>query len=511
MTATATPRTRRGTSARDMIATVLDPGSFVSWDAPVGYSTHPEPYRGELQQAAERSGVDEAVITGEGRIGGRRVALAISEFGFLAGSIGLATADRLVHLFERATAEGLPVLSSPASGGTRMQEGTPAFVAMVKITTAVRRHKQAGLPYLVYLRHPTTGGVMASWGSLGHITVAEPGALLGFLGPRVYEALYGQEFPEGIQTSENLYARGLIDAVVPVDRLAAIVQRALSLLDNRRAEPAYGAEPLPSPPALGDDPGAPSASAWDSIQTTRHPRRPGVRHLLKYGALDVLQLNGTAQGERDPRMFLALARFHGMNCVLIGQDRHPEAVPAPMGPAFLREARRGMRLAEELRLPLVTVIDTEGAALSPEAENGGLAGEIARSISDLIGLRTPTVSVLLGQGTGGGALALLPADRTIAAGHAWLSPLPPEGASAIRYRTTERAAEMAEQQHVDAASLLRSGIVDCVVEEPADAVREPRAFSQRISAALAAAMEELTRFPTPALLAGRERKYARIG
>jgi acetyl-CoA carboxylase alpha subunit len=341
--------------------------------------------------------------------------------------------------------------------------------------------------------------------------VAEPGALLGFLGPRVYEALYGQEFPEGIQTSENLYARGLIDAVVPVDRLAAIVQRALSLLDNRRAEPAYGAEPLPSPAARGDDPGAPSASAWDSIQTTRHPRRPGVRHLLKYGALDVLQLNGTAQGERDPRMFLALARFHGMNCVLIGQDRHPEAVPAPMGPAFLREARRGMRLAEELRLPLVTVIDTEGAALSPEAENGGLAGEIARSISDLIGLRTPTVSVLLGQGTGGGALALLPADRTIAAGHAWLSPLPPEGASAIRYRTTERAAEMAEQQHVDAASLLRSGIVDCVVEEPADAVREPRAFSQRISAALAAAMEELTRFPTPALLAGRERKYARIG
>jgi acyl-CoA carboxylase subunit beta len=262
---------------------------------------------------------------------------------------------------------------------------------MVKITTAVRRHKQAGLPYLVYLRHPTTGGVMASWGSLGHITVAEPGALLGFLGPRVYEALYGQEFPEGIQTSENLYARGLIDAVVPVDRLAAIVQRALSLLDNRRAEPAYGAEPLPSPAARGDDPGAPSASAWDSIQTTRHPRRPGVRHLLKYGALDVLQLNGTAQGERDPRMFLALARFHGMNCVLIGQDRHPEAVPAPMGPAFLREARRGMRLAEELRLPLVTVIDTEGAALSPEAENGGLAGEIARSISDLIGLRTPTV------------------------------------------------------------------------------------------------------------------------
>jgi acetyl-CoA carboxylase carboxyl transferase subunit beta len=182
-----------------------------------------------------------------------------------------------------------------------------------------------------------------------------------------------------------------------------------------------------------------------------------------------------------------------------------------MGPAFLREARRGMRLAEELGLPLVTIIDTEGAALSPDAENGGIAGEIARCIAELIGLRTPTISVLLGQGTGGGALALLPADRTIAAAHAWLSPLPPEGASAIRYRTTERAAEMAEQQHVDAASLLRSGIVDTLVPEPADAVREPRAFSDRIAAALAAAMQDLAPTPAPALLAGRERKYARIG
>jgi acetyl-CoA carboxylase beta subunit/acetyl-CoA carboxylase alpha subunit len=509
VTAPAASRPTRGASAQELLGAVLDPGSFVSWDAPVDYSTQSEPYRGELERAAERSGADEAVITGEGRIGGRRVALAVSEFGFLAGSIGLATANRLVQLFERATAEGLPVLASPASGGTRMQEGTPAFVAMVKITAAVRHHKQARLPYLVYLRHPTTGGVMASWGSLGHVTVAEPGALLGFLGPRVYEALYDAPFPEGVQVSENLYAHGLIDAVVPVSDLAAIVDRALSLLDVRRGTPQRDA---PGPTAGGDPlPGGAPATVWESIQATRHPRRPGIRHLLKYAATDVLQLNGTAQGERDARMFLALARFDGNNFVVIGQDRHPSAVAPPMGPAFLREARRGMRLAEELGLPLVTVIDTEGAALSVEAENGGIAGEIARSISDLIGLRTPTVSVLLGQGTGGGALALLPADRTIAAANAWLSPLPPEGASAIRYRTADRAAEMAERQHVDSASLLGAGIVDRVVPEPEDAVRDPRAFSLRIADAVAAAMEELGHVPIPALLAGRERKYGGIG
>ena len=123
-------------------------------------------------------------------------------------------ADRLVAAIERATREGLPLLAGPVSGGTRMQEGTPAFVQMVRISEAVAAHRAAGLPYLVYLRHPTTGGVMASWGSLGHVTVAEPGALVGFLGPRVYEALYGRPFPEGVQTAENLFAHGIIDGVV---------------------------------------------------------------------------------------------------------------------------------------------------------------------------------------------------------------------------------------------------------------------------------------------------------
>ncbi|MGY2061113.1 carboxyl transferase domain-containing protein, partial [Nocardia gipuzkoensis] len=136
--------------------------------------------------------------------------------GFLAGSIGVAAAERIVAAVERATELGLPLLASPASGGTRMQEGTVAFVQMVKVAGAVAAHKAAGHPYLVYLRHPTMGGVFASWGSLGHITFAEPGALIGFLGPRVYEALYGRKFPDGVQTAENLYRSGVVDGVVPI-------------------------------------------------------------------------------------------------------------------------------------------------------------------------------------------------------------------------------------------------------------------------------------------------------
>ncbi|GAA3710570.1 carboxyl transferase domain-containing protein [Zhihengliuella alba] len=505
---------RRRTSARELLDGVLDRGSFVSWDTAPGAGAVPDTYRSELAAAAERSGTDESILTGEGRVNGRRVAVAVSEFGFLGGSIGLAAAHRLVALFDRATAEGLPVLASPASGGTRMQEGTPAFVSMIGISAAVRRHRLAGLPYLVYLRHPTTGGVMASWGSQGHITVAEPGALLGFLGPRVYETIYGRPFPAGVQVAENLQANGLIDAVVPADELAAVVDRALRILSPASPEDDDAATPAASAPQAGlADPGQllPSGPerVWDAISATRDPRRPSVRHLLKYGASDVMPLSGTGQGERDPRMFLALARLGGHACVVVGQDRGPERAE-PLGPAFLREARRGMRLSEQLSIPLVTVIDTEGAALSREAEEGGLAGEIARSITELIGLRTPTVSVLLGQGTGGGALALLPADRTIAAENAWLSPLPPEGASAIVYRDTEHAAELAAEQHVDSASLRAAGIVDVVVPEPDSASARPREFSRAMARAVSTALREVSALPVASLLTGRERKYAAV-
>ena len=207
---------------------------------------------------------------------------------------------------------------------------------------------------------------------------------------------------------------------------------------------------------------APDIPAWQSVTASRRPERPGVRELLRHAATDVLTLNGTGQGENDPGLLLALTRFGDMPCVLLGQDRHSQTPQAPLGPGALRQARRGMRLAADLDLPLVTVIDTAGAALSREAEERGLAGEIARCIADMVALEVPTVSVLLGQGTGGGALALVPADRVLATQHGWLSPLPPEGASAILHHDTSHAPAMAAKQGVRSADLLADGIVDRV-------------------------------------------------
>jgi acetyl-CoA carboxylase beta subunit len=442
-------------TARDLLTTVLDPKTFTSWDEPIDIDGHPEEYRAELLAAAAKSGADEAVITGAGSIEGHSVAVIVSEFRFLAGSIGRSAADRIVNAVRRATAEGRPLLASTASGGTRMQEGTPAFVKMADIAKAIADHKAAGLPYFVHLRHPTTGGVSASWGALGHVTVAEPAALVGFLGPRVYEAMTATPFPSGVQVSDRLALRGVIDGIVPTDELRTTAARVLSVL----RDPA-GPSKRERRTALPSD-----ADVWDNIEATRAIGRTGLRDLLRTGSDIALGLSGTGAGERDPSVIVALATLDGVPCVVVGQDRDSGT---PVGPAGLRQAHRAMQLAEELGLPLVTVIDTAGAELSESAELGALAREIGRTLAELTSLRTPTVSVLLGQGSGGAALALLPADVVIATERAWLSPLPPEGASAILFGTTDRAAEMARRQRVGASALLADGIVHHIVAELPD-------------------------------------------
>ncbi len=534
------PTRRRSPGALELIERVLDPGSWCRWDGdvsalqrtdlgPPGGAEGPG-YAAELAAAAAHTGLDESVVTGEGLLDGHRVAVIASEFRFLAGSIGVAAAERFVQAMERATAERLPVVASPTSGGTRMQEGTVAFLQMVKISAAIARHRAAGLPYVVYLRHPTTGGVLASFGSLAHVTAAEPGALIGFLGPRVFQALYGEPFPPGVQVAENLHAHGIIDAVVSPEDLREIAVRAFAILRapaelspqppaaaTRHPDPAAAAGPGPWP-AAGVGPGPrpaaaaePGVAAWESIRRSRHPDRPGVRALLKIAAHSVVPLHGTGQGENDPGLLLSLASFGSAPCVVLGHDRRRTGATLPLGPGGLRAARRGMQLAAQIGLPLVSVIDTAGAALSRAAEEGGLAGEIARSLADLTTLGAPTLCLILGQGAGGGALALLPADRVLAAQHGWLSPLPPEGAAVILHRTTERAAEVAQWQQVQSADLLRHGIVDRVIPELPDAREEPEAFLHRVGAVLEEELRRLLAAEPGARLAARLERYRRLG
>ena len=434
----------------DLLAALVDEGTWRSWDVPIADPESDDDYRAELEQA-RADGADESVTTGSARIGDHPVAVVAGDFDFLAGSVGSAAAQRIVSAFERATSLGLPVIGLPTSGGTRMQEGTPAFLLMAAIATAVQRHNESGLPYLVYLRHPTTGGVLATWGSLGDVTFAQPGALVGFLGPRIYEGLYGHPFPDGIQSAAGLASAGVIDGVCEPRHWRSLVAQALTAWSARGSGPlgqahweVTGALPKVStePSSRLNMPGS-GITGWQAVTATRVADRPGLAELLNTFDTAV-ELSGTQQGETAMATRLFVAVVDGMGCVLVGQDRRRQLEGQLIGPADLRLARRGMALAQRWGLPLVTVIDTQGAELSGPAELGALAGEIARSLATLSDLATATIALLIGGGAGGGALALLPCDRVIAAEDGWVTPLPPEGGSLIRYRTIDRAAEIAD-------------------------------------------------------------------
>lgn len=484
-------------SATALLDLVADPGSFHPWDADlVAGDVLPldvADYEHRVEEAAQRSGVTESVVTGRATIRGVSVAVVVGEYAFLAGTMGVAAAERVVRAFQRASRAGLPVIGMPVSAGARMQEGTPAFVQMISCAAAVRRFREAGGLYIAYLRDPTLGGVLASWGALAVLTFAEPHALIGLTGPRVMTQMSGDALPAGVQVAERLLAGGLVDDIVhPADlaeRLAEVLD--ITAHDVRTWMPG-------GVPSRGEHP---AMDAWEAVTYSRRSDRPGIRELLATAADGIVRLRGDGAGSEDAGCLVGLARLCGVPVVVVGHERPPGQRGAGLGAAGHRKARRGMVLAEELGVPLVTVIDTAGAAMTSADEEGGLAAEIARCLATLIGLRTPTMAVLLGEGSGAGAIALLPCDRVVADAHAWLAPIAPEGASSILFRSVDRAPELARSLGIAVSDLERFGIVDVVVGgDGTDA-------AQRWAAEIAAQLRELVALDGIARQLDRDRRY----
>jgi acyl-CoA carboxylase subunit beta len=454
----------RLTSA-ERVALVADPQSFASFDDEIAPSDPLDfcdrvPYPARLRQAQRQSGSSEAVVTGVCRVGGRPLVLIASEFAFLGGSIGVATAERIARALERAADLRAPVLALVASGGSRMQEGTLALVQMAKLAAAVHRFRRSGGLYITYLMHPTTGGALASWASLGSVTLAQPGALVGFAGPRVAEALAGHPLPQRVQCAEALEAAGWLDDLVEPTALRGRVDELLGILDS----PAPQRRSTTSASGAGARPPGRRADAWEDVGHVRSNERFGVRDLLVEWGAPVFEIHGDRSGRADdPSCLSALARVAGRQLAVVAHDRSRRG--AGIRPAGLAKARRTIRLARELGLPILTLIDTPGAEISEAAERGGIAGEIALTLEALTAVEVPVVSVLLGQGGSGAAVAFLPADRTLALARAGLWVLAPEGASAILFRDSRHAPELARSQAGAAQALLRHGVVDELVAD----------------------------------------------
>jgi acetyl-CoA carboxylase carboxyl transferase subunit beta len=411
------------------------------WDAGLT-GTDPLDFPGYAAQLA-RAGGRESVRTGRTA----HYAVVAADFGTFGGSMGAVHGERVVRAFRRAAALRLPVVVIAASGGARMQEGMVALVQMARTAAAAAAHGRAGQLSVAVLRPPTTGGVLASYASLCDVRAAQPGATIGFAGPRVVEHTLGIRLPEGAHTAESAHAAGQVDALVPPEEQAAWVEAALGMRDLPPPPPRRRPAPAAAPPA----------TAWEAVQRARAPGRPTGTDWAAVLLDSWVELRGA-----DPTLRAGLARFEGERLVVLACDRY--AGSGRLGPDAYRLAQRAIGLADRLRLPLVSFVDTPGADPSPDAEAGGIAAAIARTLAAMAELASPSVSVCVGEGGSGGALALAAADRLIMQRDAIFSVIAPEAAAVILRRDPAQAPALAGHLGLTSAELHRLGIIDAVAD-----------------------------------------------
>jgi acyl-CoA carboxylase subunit beta len=415
------------------------------WDADLR-GGDPLAFPGYREQLARLETVGESVRTGRTN----HYAFVEGRFEVLGGSMGAVAGERVVRAYERAIERRLPVVVVTRTGGARMQEGMVSLIQLARTAGAARRHQEAGLLSLAVHAHPTTGGVLVSYGAHADLRAGVRGATLGFAGPRVAEAVVGQPLPEGSHTTENAHRHGLLDALVEPGEEGRWIEGALGL----------SAVPLPArslPPRVEPAEGG----AWGEVLRARAEGRPTGIDRAAAMCSSWTELRGA-----DPVIRAGLATVAGRRVVVVATDRYAgHGRPSPAG---YRLARRALALADRLRLPVLTLVDTPGADPSPEAEIGGIVPEIARTFGAMAGVGVPTVSVCVGEGGSGGALALAHADRLLIQEHGVFSVIGPEGAAAILERDASRAPEVAERLALTSGELLRLGIVDGVVGEGDD-------------------------------------------
>ncbi|MBF6177411.1 acetyl-CoA carboxylase, carboxyltransferase subunit beta [Nocardia otitidiscaviarum] len=505
-------------TADQRIGQLADPDSAVPIEAPVtvrdplGF-TDSRPYPERMGQARERTGMPDAVRCVRATLGGTPVVLAVMDFRFLGGSLGSAVGAAVTAAADTALATRSPLIIVAASGGARMQEGIVALMQMAKTSVALRRLDDAGILTVSVVTDPTYGGVAASFATSTDIIIAEPGARLGFAGPRVIRQTIGETLPPGFQTAEFLLEHGIVDLIAHRSALRDTLIRlvALTVRPTRTAVPDPDAV-LTDPTRLADrDP-------WERVRAARELGRPTTLEHIAGAFEEFTELHGDRMAADCPAMVAGLARLGGVPVAVVGtQKGHTAAelarrnygMPSPAG---YRKAARVLRLAAKLGLPVIALIDTAGAYPGVAAERQGQAVAIAESLKLLAGLPVPVVSVITGEGGSGGALALALADRVLVCENAVYSVISPEGCAAILWQDPAAAPRAAAALRVDAAALLELGIADAVVPEPAGgADADPLAATELLGRALRLAVHELRAWPVAELHTGRHARFRAFG
>ena len=476
---------RIGTRTR--IRMVADTGTFQEWftdletENPLEYPGYEE----KIANLQEKTKLHEAVTVGKCMVNGLETVLGVCDARFLMGSMGYVVGEKITRAFERATGEKLPVVLFTSSGGARMQEGIVSLMQMAKTSAAIRKHSEAGLFYLPVLTDPTTGGVTASFAMLGDVILAEPGALIGFAGPRVIAQTIGQKLPEGFQRAEFLVEKGIIDGVVERQELKETVWKLLNIHQDALQYIHYGdTQNVENLPEIRNSRGKAAGcdkkelTAWERVEISRSKERPTTLSYVQQVFDDFLELHGDRAFRDDGAVIGGIAMFGGQPVTVIGQQKGKnvkENIYRNFGmasPEGYRKALRLMKQAEKFGRPVVTFVDTPGAACGIEAEERGQGEAIARNLLEMSGIQTPMVSILIGEGGSGGALGLAVTDEVWMMENATYSILSPEGFASILWKDGKRAKEASEVMKITAKDLKKLQIIEKVIREPEPANEE---------------------------------------
>ena len=484
------------------IQMVIDEGTFEEWNQdliggnPVNYKGYPE----KVQALQEKTGLKEAVVTGKGKINGRDTVIAVCDGRFLMASMGWAVGEKITRAVERATEEKLPIIIFACSGGARMQEGITSLMQMAKTSAALERHSKAGLLYVSVLTEPTTGGVTASFAMLGDIILAEPGALIGFAGPRVIEQTLRQKLPKGFQRAEFLVEHGFVDDIVRRENLKETLGKILEIhavswkTENRirtdAAELHHADHPGSDSENLTNDkcdsdrgdsnPAGinPYLTAWDRVQISRKIDRPSGSDYIEALFTDFMEFHGDRNYGDDKAIIGGIAKFHGKPVTVIVQEKgtntkeniaHNFGMPMPEG---YRKALRLMKQAEIFGRPVICFVDTPGAFCGIEAEERGQGEAIARNLFEMAALTVPVLSIVIGEGGSGGALAMAVANEVWMLENAIYSILSPEGFASILWKDSKKAPDAARVMKITAADLYERGLIEQVIPEQEPATIE---------------------------------------
>lgn len=464
--------------AKNRIKIVTDEGSFESWFEEIGTENplnFPD-YENKISETKEKTKLSEGVMVGKALLRGMPVAIGVIDSRFLMGSMGHAVGERITSMVERATEEKLPVIMFCCSGGARMQEGIISLMQMAKTSAALKKHSDAGLLYISVLTDPTTGGVTASFAMLGDIILAEPKALIGFAGPRVIEQTIGEKLPEGFQRAEFQLEHGFVDRIVERDKLRDTLAKLVKMNERKEGyanfDPAfdnvrYDATELMKERAVKSK----TLGVWDKVCAARQLFRLQSEDYISQIFDDFIELHGDRYFRDDPAIMGGIGYLDGQPVTVIGVNKgknfedckkHNFGMPSPEG---YRKALRLMKQAEKFGRPIITFVNTSGAYPGLEAEENGQGEAIARNLFEMSGIKTPILTIMIGEGGSGGALALAVGNEVWMEENATYSILSPEGFASILWKDAGRCEEAAEVMKITASDMKELNIIEEIIPE----------------------------------------------